>query len=118
MAPTFIPDDFGGRFIYPDHIEPANLILYHQRIRQIAIAGTERNLWSDMREIRIQDLEVLRLKTIYRMDTVRKVQEKAIEMLNSQKAYQILTAEVGQMPLPLPAGPPPQIPLPPPEEGF
>ena len=41
MAPIYILDDFRGHFIYPDHIEPANPILYHQRIRQIAIAGVE-----------------------------------------------------------------------------
>ena len=46
------------------------------------------------------------------------MQEEAIEMVNSQKAYQILTAGVEQMPPPLLAGPPPQIPLPSPEKGF
>ena len=71
-----------------------------------------------MYETGIQDLEVLCLETIYRTDIVRRVQEEAIEMLNSQKAYQILITEVGQMSPPLLVGPPPQIPPQPPEEGF
>ena len=39
-------------------------------------------------------------------------------MLNNPKAYQILTTEVGQMPSPLPVGPPPLPPPPPSEEGY
>ena len=75
MAPTYIPNDFRGHLIYPDCIEPANPILYHQRVRQIAIVGTERNLWSDMYKTGIQDLEVLRLEAIHCIDTVKIVQE-------------------------------------------
>ena len=63
----------------------------------------------------IQDPEVLHLEAIYRTDTFRRVQEKIMEILNSHKAYQILTTEVEQIPPPLPEGQPPQIPLPPSE---
>ena len=44
---------------------------------------------------RIQDIEVLRLEAIYHTDTVTRVQEGIMEMLNNRKAYQILTTEVG-----------------------
>ena len=66
----------------------------------------------------IQDPEVLRLEAIYRTDIVRRVQEEIMEMLNSHRAYQILTTEVGRIPPLLPEGPPPIIPPPLPDEGF
>ena len=107
MAPLYVPDDFGGHYIYPYYIEPANWAAYHQRIRQITIDGTKRNLWSDMHQEGIQDPEVLRLEAIYSTNIVRWVEEEIMEMLNSHRAYQILTTEVEKIPPSLSEGPPP-----------
>ena len=88
MAPLYILDDFGGHLTCPDHVEPADPVLYHQRIKQIAIVDTERNLRSDMYKAGIQNVELLCLEAaIYRIDTVKRVQDEIMEMLNNRKAY-------------------------------
>ena len=45
MVPIEIPDAFGGHLVFPDHVEPVNMPLYHRRIRERAMTYLEDELW-------------------------------------------------------------------------
>ena len=45
MEPIEIPDAFGGHLVFPDHVEPVNMPLYHWRIRERAMTYLEDELW-------------------------------------------------------------------------
>ena len=69
MEPIEIPDAFGGHLVYPDHVEPVNMPLYHRRIRERAMTYLEDELWRAIHVAEIQDAARIRREIAYRAQT-------------------------------------------------
>ena len=90
MEPVEIPDAFEGHLVFPDHVEPVNMPLYHWRIRERAMIYLEDELWRAIHVAGIQDVGRMRREVAYRAQTFAFVDREVEFLLRHDDLFQII----------------------------
>lgn len=107
MEPIEIPDAFGGHLVFPGHVEPVNMPLYHRRIRERAMTYLEDELWRAIHVAEIQDAARIHREIAYRAQTFALVDREIEFLVRHDDLFQIIFQQVLHAP-PAPLAPEPE----------